>query len=202
MARELEGFIVDEGEGTLTITKTRGVVPSKVGPAALFFLLCVAGVVATPIGLVESGEWQAMSAAQKALNVGVILSLLTMTVVFGRSLYLGLDRGFRVQASASGVSLRRHHFSQLTIPQGSITAVRVHGRTFQPVRQPRYCQVRIELGLRELDEPLELFAVGLGKDILRDSPEHRERLAKAGNELGDALAGSLGVPREWVEFPR
>jgi len=200
--REREGFIIDERERAVTITKRPSVRLRKAGPAALFFVLCLAGAIASAISLGPGGEWQIMSTGQRALSAAVIVVLAIMSASFGRSLYLALERGFRVEASAAGVILRRHHFSKLQIPRELITAVRVRGRSFQPPRQPRYCQVRVELELRELDDALDLFALGSGKARVHDSPEHRERLAAAAIELGDALAEALGVAREWIDFPR
>ena len=133
--------------------------------------------------------------------VGVAIVLTTMSFTFGRSLYFALDRGFRVHARADGLTLRRHRFSRLELPRALITAVHVRGRTFQPPRKPRCCQVRIELAFEGLDDTLDLLSLGVGKDNTRDEPDNRARLSAAGLELANALAKVLGVPVEHTDFP-
>ena len=202
MARELEGFIIDEGEDSLTLTKRPVVRLRRAAPAALFLLLCAGGAIASGLSLLREEVWAQMSIPQQALSVGVLIVLATMSVAFARSLYAALDRGFRVQAQAQGVSLRRHHFSRFELPRELITAVHVRARTFQPPRQPRYCQVRLELELEGIEDTLDLFGLGLGKTKARDEPDERTRLTQAGLELGGLLAKVLGVPVVHSDFAK
>lgn len=202
MVRELEGFIIDEGADALTLTKRPVVRLRRAAPAALFLLLCAGGAIASALGLITGEEWTDMSLPQQALSVGVVIVLSTMSVGFGRSLYAALDRGFRVRAHAQGVSLRRHHFSRFELPRELITAVHVRARTFQPPRQPRYCQVRLELELEGIEDTLDLLGLGMGKTKARDEPDARTRLTAAGLELGGLLAKVLGVPVVHTDFAK
>lgn len=199
MARELDGWIIDEGDAgdeAVTIRLAPGFATAKVLSSGLFFVFSLGAAIALPIGLVSSGEWAAMAQPQRLISGFAAVAMLGASVMFGRYLFLGLDRSFALRADGGGLSLRRHRLSSVEIPREQIAAVHVSGRLFQPQAQARYCTVELELERSEGGALERLLVL----DPVRDTPANRERQAAAGRALGQALARALDVRATWSEF--